>query len=332
MECELLCRMSHPHILGVLGAGTVPRPFILVERIRVLSHILDLQSPDPPLSGMAMFRPSAFKFAQVLQHAKDLADALTYCHRDLHTDAMVVHRDLTPENVGIGADGCLYLFDWGLCRCVFKRTDVHQEDTMTGMAGSLRYMAPEMLLRQPYTEKVDVYSFGLVVWAMARNDAPYKGLGRRAHYDRVVLNHERPAMPAHWPQAFRDLLASCWHADPRRRPAFPDVSNRLAELLSSTHPKQPPASPRAAADGRRRFSSISTASGASSWSAGTSKGSDAASNKLSGRISQALRRSFSSLFSFARPAAATAATAAVSAAAAAQGEAPPPQALTMSAV
>jgi serine/threonine protein kinase len=35
---------------------------------------------------------------------------------------------------------------------------------MTGNTGSLRYMAPEVALRRPYSEKADVYSFGILVW------------------------------------------------------------------------------------------------------------------------------------------------------------------------
>jgi len=290
--------MDHPHILGILGAGNVPRPFIIVDRVRDLSQILNLRSPDAPLSGMNIFRPSPFKFPQVLQHAKALADALTYCHTTLHDDAMIVHRDLKPENLGIGADGQLYLYDWGLCRCVLKRADVDQQYTMTGMAGSLRYMAPEVVLRQPYTEKVDVYSFALVVWAMAKNDAPYKYLDRKSHYDRVVLNHERPEMPTQWPKDFRDLLASCWHADPHLRPGFTDISDRLAKLLALV---QTQGGTSAGEEGKRRFSSISTTSVSTTWSAGSTSDS-AGSNKQSGRISRALRRSFNSLFSFANAA------------------------------
>ena len=51
----------------------------------------------------------------------------------------------------------LKLFDFGLCRVVRKRTQTDQAYEMTGNTGSLRYMAPEVVLNIPYTEKVDVY-------------------------------------------------------------------------------------------------------------------------------------------------------------------------------
>ena len=49
VECELLSRLNHPNIARILGAGTVPRPFLIMERLKDLSHHLNLKSPDPPL-------------------------------------------------------------------------------------------------------------------------------------------------------------------------------------------------------------------------------------------------------------------------------------------
>jgi hypothetical protein len=48
----------------------------------------------------------------------------------------------------------LQVFDFGLCRLVRKRTHATEAFAMTGTTGSLRYMAPEVCLGQPYTEKV----------------------------------------------------------------------------------------------------------------------------------------------------------------------------------
>ena len=75
---------------------------------------------------------------------------------------MIVHRDIKPENVGISSDGILKLFDFGLCRVVRKRLSADEAYAMTGNTGSIRYMAPEVVLKLPYTEKVDVFSFAVV--------------------------------------------------------------------------------------------------------------------------------------------------------------------------
>ena len=82
---------------------------------------------------------------------------------------------MKPDNVGFTAEGDLKLFDFGLVTCVRSRQDSKTCYEMTGYTGSLRYMAPEVALRLPYNEKVDVYSYGIMVWQMARDRVPFKG-------------------------------------------------------------------------------------------------------------------------------------------------------------
>jgi len=72
-------------------------------------------------------------------------------------------------------DGKLKLFDFGLCTCVKRRQSSNESYEMTGNTGSLRYMAPEVALKAPYSEKADVYSFGIMIWQMARDRVPFKG-------------------------------------------------------------------------------------------------------------------------------------------------------------
>ena len=166
----MLCILLHfPHTLCVyfilLGAGTKPRPYIILERLRDLNVMLGLNNPD---SGTSFMSRSTFTLQEVLKIAKDLADALDYIHTQVHRDAMIIHRDLKPENLGLSADGRLKLFDFGLCRCVQKRTSESDAYEMTGNTGSLRYMAPEVVLNRGYNEKVDVFSFAVVMWTIAR--------------------------------------------------------------------------------------------------------------------------------------------------------------------
>lgn len=102
---------------------------------------------------------------------------------------------------------------------------------MTGYTGSLRYMAPEVALRQPYTEKVDVYSFGIMVWQMARDRVPFKGYAKDNFMKQVVVNGERPKLDSSWPPSFTDLLTRCWCKDPKVRPSFEAIKGELDILI-----------------------------------------------------------------------------------------------------
>lgn len=140
--------------------------------------------------------------------------------------------DLKPDNIGFTSDGTLKLFDFGLVTCVKARTSADQAYDMTGCTGSLRYMAPEVALRQPYTEKADVYSFGILLWQMARDRAPFKGLDKDQFMSKVVAMNERPKLDKTWPVGFSTLLTSCWDRDPLRRPSFNVINEELSRLIA----------------------------------------------------------------------------------------------------
>lgn len=235
IEAELLSRLDHPNIIEVLGSGVIPRPFLILERLRDVSKLLDLDKEVTPRKSL--FNRGPFTFLEVLQLAKDLADALAYTHSCLHPEAMIIHRDLKPENLGLTASGKLKLFDFGLCRCVQKRSHQDQAYDMTGNTGSLRYMAPEVVLNQQYTEKVDVYSFAIVIWAIACNKPPFKGFDRTMHRNRVVMSGERPKIDPSWPLDFVELLTACWHQDSTLRPDFTLISTQL-DSIKEEHIKQ----------------------------------------------------------------------------------------------
>ena len=238
IEAELLSRMDHPRVIRSLGSGKVPRPFIILERLKDASSFLDLNPAADDQRDARQIRlfqaPStkpALSLPQVLHVARDLADALNYCHSGLSKDAMIIHRDLKPENLGLTVDNRAKLFDFGLCRCVKKRRSEDDTYEMTGNTGSLRYMAPEVVLNKPYTEKVDVYSFAMVIWALARGKPPFKGFDRDMHRIRVVESGERPKLERSWPREFCDLLVACWQKTPHQRPSFATIYDHLNQMI-----------------------------------------------------------------------------------------------------
>ena len=109
---------------------------------------------------------------------------------------------------------------------------------MTGTTGSLRYMAPEVALARPYTEKVDVYSFALVVYAMAKNHQPFRGYDQKKHRTRVIERGERPHLESTWPKDFTALLQVTIPLPLQPSPCnpLPTLPPSLLTLTLSTHP------------------------------------------------------------------------------------------------
>lgn len=97
--------------------------------------------------------------------ALDIARGMEYIHSQ-----GVIHRDLKPENVLIDENFCLKIADFGIA-CEEARCDTLAEDP-----GTFRWMAPEMIKRKPYGRKVDMYSFGLILWELVAGKIPYEDM------------------------------------------------------------------------------------------------------------------------------------------------------------
>jgi len=143
--------------------------------------------------------------------------------------------DIKPDNIGFSADGTIKLMDFGLATCVRQRQQSDEAYEMTGYTGSLRYMSPEVAERRPYTEKVDQYSFALVVWQMATGETPFKGYSREQLLQDVVIEGKRPLCESNKliSPNLAKLLAQCWHRVPELRPSFKDVAAELDRMLKA---------------------------------------------------------------------------------------------------
>lgn len=102
---------------------------------------------------------------KLIAFALDMAHGMEYIHSQ-----GVIHRDLKPENILINGDFRLKIADFGIA-CEDGSCDLLADDP-----GTYRWMAPEMIKRKSYGRKVDVYSFGLILWEMLTGTLPYEDM------------------------------------------------------------------------------------------------------------------------------------------------------------
>lgn len=94
-------------------------------------------------------------------------------------------------------------------------------------AGTFAWMAPEVIRNEPCSEKVDIWSFGVVLWEMLTCEIPYKDYDSSAILWGIGNNSLRLPIPPTCPDGFNLLINLCWKAKPKNRPSFKIILNHL---------------------------------------------------------------------------------------------------------
>ncbi|URE49454.1 Protein kinase domain containing protein [Musa troglodytarum] len=212
-EVTLLSHLYHRNVIKLVAAWQKPPVFCVITEylsggsLRAFLHKLEQKSlPRQKLIAIAL----------------EVARGMEYIHSQ-----GVIHRDLKPENILFDQDLCVKIADFGIA-C----EEAHC-DTLTEDPGTFRWMAPEMIKHKPYGRKVDVYSFGLVLWEMATGRIPYEEMTPVQAAFAVVDKNSRPVVPPECPAALRALIEQCWALHPDRRPDFWQIVKVLEQFESA---------------------------------------------------------------------------------------------------
>ena len=155
-EIEIWSTLRHPNLVQFLGISfnLLDEDFlILLERVRG-TNLKEYIKPTLSLN---------IKY----KICNQLINAIHFLHT---CNPPVIYRDLKPENIMIDEYNNVKLIDFGLSRFM-PQESIYK---LSGETGTLRYMAPEVYLSQDYDLKVDVYSFGLIMYYIFTNKIPFK--------------------------------------------------------------------------------------------------------------------------------------------------------------
>lgn len=152
-EVEIMQHLSgHPGVVTLKAVYEDSESFHLVMELCSGGRLIDQMTKEG--------RYSEQRAANIF---KELMMVIKYCH-----DMGVVHRDVKPENILLTASGKIKLADFGLA------VRITNGQSLGGLAGSPAYVAPEVLTGS-YSEKVDVWSAGILLHALLVGVLPFQG-------------------------------------------------------------------------------------------------------------------------------------------------------------
>ena len=207
-EARALASLSHPNIAAIYGIedatahpGRAPSAVIVMELVEGETLAERLNRGRLALD-------------EALNIAGQIADALDAAHHK-----GLVHRDLKPANVKITPAGTVKLLDFGLAKLV-EHPASDEVATLTGVTGHAAvvgtpaYMAPEQAHGRAVDHRVDVWSFGVVLYEMVTGERPFQGESPQGTLTAVLTAEPQ------WervPPSVRPLVAACLQRDPLKR-------------------------------------------------------------------------------------------------------------------
>nr|CAH0113242.1 unnamed protein product [Daphnia galeata] len=217
----------HPNVVALLGCCTEQEPFLLIMEYvmygRLLTFLRDHRTHQTYYNYST--DSEALTSRDLTTFAYCVAKGMEYIY-----SKGVVHRDLAARNVLVDHNKLCKVADFGLSRSVRDSAGEMYEQRVKG-ALPIRWMAPESLIQSVFTQKSDVWSFGILVWEIVTlGSTPYPGMEAREVMRRVKDGH-RLERPSHCRPEFYRLMSRCWHSDPQRRPDFGELKSELGQLL-----------------------------------------------------------------------------------------------------
>ncbi|KAF4136641.1 Protein tyrosine kinase [Phytophthora infestans] len=222
-ELNLLASLSHRCILSLIGA-------CWDDELTDIQIVMEYMDSGDLLSVLRKSPPSVLTWENgKATYCVQVCEAVYYLHS---LQPALIHRDIKSRNILVDSQKGAKLSDFGESR---ERTVAR---TMTAGVGTARWVAPEIILGEDYSELADIYSLGVLLTEMDTHQIPYQTLGLEESMivQQVAVGKLRPKVSDTCPEIIRRLTHECLQYDPSLRPSAARV---LQTLMASPLVRRP---------------------------------------------------------------------------------------------
>ncbi|KAK8333376.1 hypothetical protein V6Z12_A10G198700 [Gossypium hirsutum] len=211
-EVSLMKRLRHPNVLLFMGV------VVSSQRLCIVTEFL----PRGSLFQLLQRNTTKLGWRRRVSMALDIARGMNYLH---NCNPPIIHRDLKSSNLLVDKNWTVKVGDFGLSRLKHKT----YLTTKSGK-GTPQWMAPEVLRSEPSDEKSDVYSFGVILWELATEKIPWEKHNAMQLVAAVGFMNQSLEIPKELDPRWASIIEICWNSDPKSRPTFQELLNKLRDL------------------------------------------------------------------------------------------------------
>ena len=237
-EARAAAALNHPGILTIYEVGEEgPLVFLVMELVAgtTLRTRMEATPYDPGAAARL---------------AVQIGEALEAAH-----ERGRIHGDIKPENVAVGPDGRAKLLDFGIARSMVEQT-VSRTKTASApapaldplLAGTLAYLAPEILRGEPADHRADLFSLGVLLYELVARRRPFPGPDAPLVMIQI-LQGPPPRLGAPVPEELARIIFRLLEKQPAAR--YPTARELRLDLTAFLNALDRGTVPAVAADGRR---------------------------------------------------------------------------------
>ncbi|XP_074635223.1 tyrosine-protein kinase Src42A-like [Acropora palmata] len=213
-EAELMKKLIHPKLVQLYAVCSKEEPIYIVTELMPKGSLLDYLRGDEGRKR---------KMEQLIDMASQIAAGMAFLEKHNY-----VHRDLAARNILVGNNNTVKVADFGLSRAVEDFYEAHE-----GAKFPIKWTAPEACLKNQFSIKSDVWSFGILLTELVTyGRVPYAGMNNKQVVEEVERGYRMPK-PNLCPDKLYDIMMTCWREEPMERPTFETLQWQLEEFYTT---------------------------------------------------------------------------------------------------